>query len=200
MTRLFAPQPTGLPALAAFAVGALAFVLAVLIARTSRSPAGEAGGTRLNRSLGGVMLQGLGIAIAGFGPQRVTLDPLAAPALIEAAVVAVLMAGAVALFATAAAAMGRNWSIVARTRGDHALVQSGPFAYVRHPIYTGMALFMAALALAFGHPAQLLPAVPVFALGTWRRVSVEEGLLRERFGRAYDAYAARVRRFVPGLF
>lgn len=81
--------------------------------------------------------------------------------------------------------MGANWSIVARTRADHVLVQDGPFAHLRHPIYTGMALFMVALALALGHIRQLLPAAPFFALGTWLRIRSEEDLLRRQFAGAY---------------
>lgn len=197
---MFRSNPVGLPGLAAFSLGALAFIIAVSTARSRHGTAGEAGATRSTRSIGGVLLQGLGIGIAGFGPPRVTLDPLSASALVEAAAVAVLMMGAVGLFTWSSRTMGRNWSIVARTRADHELVQSGPFAWIRHPIYTGMALFMIALALAFGHTRQLIIGAPVFALGTWRRVHFEEALLRRRFGTAYDAYAVRVKRFLPGVF
>jgi protein-S-isoprenylcysteine O-methyltransferase Ste14 len=42
--------------------------------------------------------------------------------------------------------------------------------------------------------------VPLYALGTWMRVAHEERLLRTQFGAAYDEYAARVKRFVPGVF
>ena len=76
----------------------------------------------------------------------------------------------------------------------------GPFAYVRHPIYVAMFLFTIALAIAFGHGARLLIGLPIFAIGTWMRISREEKLLRDMFGASYDAYAARVKRFVPGIF
>jgi protein-S-isoprenylcysteine O-methyltransferase Ste14 len=45
----------------------------------------------------------------------------------------------------------------------------------------------------------LLLALPVYALGTWLRVRVEERLLRAMFAARYDDYAARVKRFVPGV-
>src|SRR3546814_1930029 len=54
----------------------------------------------------------------------------------QAAAVALLMATTVGLFVWASRTMGRNWSIVARTRADHRLVTTGPFAHVRseeHP-------------------------------------------------------------------
>lgn len=198
---MFAPDPIGLPGIAAFLLGALGFVAAVLTARSGRArDAGEADAKRSRASLTGVILQAGGIGAAGFGRQRVELDPVGAEALVEAAAVALLMAGCVALFVWATRTMGSNWSIVARTRADHALVEAGPFAFVRHPIYAAMALFMVGLAIAFGHTRQLLLAAPLFALGTWLRVRIEEGLLRRQFGAAYDTYAARVKRFVPGLF
>lgn len=198
---MFPPDPVGLPGLAIFFLGALLFVAAVFAARTRGSASGREAGARRSRwSTIGVFVQGLGIGLAGFGAQRVTLDPVGARALIEAAVVAVLMAASVALFAWSSRTMGANWSIVARTRADHALVQTGPFAHVRHPIYVAMAFFMVALAIACGHTRQLLVAAPVFAFGTFLRVRIEEGLLRREFAAAYDAYAGRVKRFVPGLF
>lgn len=198
MNALFAPAPVGLPGLAAFTVGAFAFVLAVLVARRRRTD--EVGATRSPGSLIGIVTQGVGFGIAAFGAQRVTLDPLSAVALGEAATVALLMAGAVVLFAWASRTMGRNWSIVARTRADHQLVQEGPFRSMRHPIYTGMFLFLIALAIAFGHASHLLFAVPVFALGTWLRIRIEEAMLREMFPDSYATYAAGVKRFVPGVF
>jgi protein-S-isoprenylcysteine O-methyltransferase Ste14 len=63
-----------------------------------------------------------------------------------------------------------------------------------------MGLFLLALAVSFGHLRNLVVALPLFALGTALRVGEEERLLRARFGPAYDDYAARVKRFVPGLF
>ncbi|RYY33410.1 MAG: isoprenylcysteine carboxylmethyltransferase family protein, partial [Sphingomonadales bacterium] len=73
------------------------------------------------------------------------------------------------------------------------------FAAIRHPIYTGLFAFMLAMAVAFGHWRGLILGVPLYWIGTWMRVSIEERLLRDQFGAAYDAYASRVKRFVPGL-
>jgi protein-S-isoprenylcysteine O-methyltransferase Ste14 len=95
--------------------------------------------------------------------------------------------------------MGANWSLAARVREDHQLCTEGVFGRMRHPIYTGMGLFLAALAIGFGHEANLVAGVPLFLIGTAIRVREEERLLRAQFGEAYDAYAARVRRFVPGI-
>ena len=201
MLHYFPNAPVGLPGLAAIMVGFLAFFIALLVARArvARVPAApmsqSAPITRL-----WIVVQGIGIGIAGFGPIRVALDPMSGTAIAEAVAVALLMAGAVGLFNASSRAMGANWAIVAQTRSDHALVQNGPFQWVRNPIYVAMSLFMVAMTIAFGHWRNLVVAIPLFALGTWMRVVREEGLLRTQFGAAYDDYAVRVKRFVPGVF
>jgi protein-S-isoprenylcysteine O-methyltransferase Ste14 len=192
-------SPVGLPGLAAMAAGFALFLFSLLIAR-GRS-ASDAGKQRISwRSLIGIAVQGTAIGFAGFGPINVALDPLSGFAIGQALLIALLMAAMIWLFVASARALGRNWSLVARTRSDHQLVTAGPFAHIRHPIYLALFLSMLALAVAFGHPLHLLLSVPLYAMGTGLRVIEEERLLREMFGRAYDDYAATVRRFVPGIF
>ncbi len=193
-------DPAGLPGIAVFAVGLLCFVVALMMARRRAGAEARANATRSRRSMVGIVVQGFGIVLAGLGPIDVVLDPLGTPALAAAAAVALLMAGTVGLFVWASRTMGRNWSIVARTRDDHALVDTGPFAIVRHPIYVALFLLMLAMAIAYGHASHLIAGVPLFAIGTWLRIGEEERLLCAMFGGAYEAYAARVKRFVPGVF
>lgn len=194
-------DPVALPGLAAIMVGFLLFFIALMAARR-RVARGGAISTSQRASVTWlwIAVQGFGIGAVGFGPILVALDPLSAKAIIEALVVLALMLGAVGLFDASSRAMGKNWALVARTRSDHTLVQTGPFAWVRNPIYVALALFMIAMAIAFGHTRNLIVGVPLFALGTWMRVAHEERLLRALFGAAYDDYAARVKRFVPGVF
>ena len=188
----------GLPGIAALMLGLLLFAIALVVARARREP--ERGGRRDAGSMIGIAVQGLGFVLAGAPTTHVTLDPLGTAALGAAALVAIAMLAGLSLFVWASATMGRNWSLVARTREDHVLVTRGPFALMRHPIYTALALVVIALAIALGHVAALVIALPVYALGTWLRVRSEERLLHAMFGATYDAYAARVRRFVPGVF
>ena len=193
-------DPVGLPGIAAIAVGLLSFFVALFAAR--RRARGEARGNaaRSRRSMVGIAVQGFGIVLSGIGAIDVTLDPLGTKALVEGAVVLVLTASGTGLFTWASRTMGRNWSIVARTREDHRLIRTGPFALVRHPIYVALFLVMIAMAIAYGHSANLLIGVPLFAIGSWLRIGEEERLLRAMFGDAYDEYARHVPRFVPGLF
>lgn len=196
------PDPVGLPGLAALSLGMLAFFAALAWTRwhaPAEQRSGGGGGRRSRASIVGIVLQGFAIALCGVGPARVLLDPLSAKALVEAAAVLLLLGGAVALFLWSSTTMGRNWSVVARTRDDHSLVTAGPFAYVRHPIYVALFLFAPALAIATGHVRMLLIAIPIYAIGTAIRVRIEERLLRDAFGADYDEYATRVRRFIPGV-
>lgn len=192
--------PVGLPGIAAFAFGFLTFLVTLFMARQrgTRAPASP-DAQRRNASIVWIVVQGIGIAAAGFGPIAIVRDPLGAPALLSGVAVLVLMLTAVWLFDASSRAMGRNWALVARTRGDGTLVETGPFAVVRNPIYVALFCFMIAMAIAYGHFAQLLVGVPLFAFGTWMRVAYEECVLRATFGAAFDDYARRVKRFVPGV-
>ena len=186
--------PTTPVALALLAVSSLAFmgVIALAFVRAPR----ETGGARDGGSRVGIALQGMAIGLV-FAGRPIMTAAWALPQIAAAVAVALLGAASVALFVWAKAAMGRNWSIVARTRDDHRLVTTGPFAFVRNPIYLAMALFMIAGALGTGHVRMLAIAAPVFAIGTAIRVRIEERLLHAHFGAHFDTYARRVKRVIP---
>ena len=83
-------------------------------------------------------------------------------------------------------------------RAQH-VISSGPYAYVRHPMYTGMMLFFAGLPLALGSWWGLAMA-PLFLALFAVRIGIEERTLREGLP-GYIDYAARVRyRLVPGVW
>lgn len=94
--------------------------------------------------------------------------------------------------------LGRNWSGVAAVKADHELVTGGPYRWVRHPIYTGLALAFLGTAMAIGQWRAVL-AVLLALIAIAHRIRVEERFMREQFGPAYDTYARRVRALVPGL-
>lgn len=91
--------------------------------------------------------------------------------------------------------MGRLWhGGVSRTE-NHRVIDSGPFALVRHPIYTGLIAGVIAMAVLQGHPLAFLGAA-LFALGFTLKARVEERFLaRELPG--YTDYRNRVRMIVP---
>jgi protein-S-isoprenylcysteine O-methyltransferase Ste14 len=198
--RYFRNDPVGLPGLAVLMLGFVVFIAALMVARMRASKDAAAPiAQKASVTWWWIVVQGIGIGIIGFGPVRVELDWGSTRAIVEAAVVALAMGGAIALFNASSRAMGKNWALVARTRTDHTLVQTGPFAHVRHPIYVALFLYTLAMAIAFGHARNLLIGLPLYLLGTAMRVTHEERLLCTQFGAAYEDYAARVKRFVPGV-
>ena len=192
--------PVGPPGLIALAAGGVMGIVALVAARRRVAAAGpDKGGRRAARSIFWIIVQGIGIGLAGAGPIRLDPADWSVAAWAQGAVVALLMLMTIGLFDWSSRTMGRNWALVAQTRGDASLVTTGPFAIVRNPIYVTLFLFMVAMALAYGHLLNLIVAMPIYAIGTWMLVQHEERVLRAEFGAAYDQYARRVRRFVPGL-
>ena len=196
----FTQHEVGWPGLIALSIGMFAFAVALFAARRrgARAPV-DSGGRRDPASIAWIALQGVGIFMASSGRVHFASDRWSPVAWGSGAAVLVLMLAAVALFRWSTRTMGRNWALVARTRGDATLVTTGPFAYVRNPIYVALGLFMVGLSIASGNEMRLFLAAPIFAIGTFLRVRLEERVLRAEFCSAYDDYASRVRRFVPGL-
>lgn len=81
---------------------------------------------------------------------------------------------------------------------DHELITSGPFAYVRHPMYLGffLAVFGGLLLYRTWTMVLFLACSPVFVKRAWR----EEEALRSVFGETYKTYQRRVPAFIPRLF
>jgi len=92
--------------------------------------------------------------------------------------------------------LGRNWSCTVTIKDGHELITSGPYALVRHPIYTGLLLALLGTALALGEWRGLL-AVALAGGAFWFKLRIEERWMRQQFGAAYLAYAHRVRALVP---
>jgi protein-S-isoprenylcysteine O-methyltransferase Ste14 len=95
--------------------------------------------------------------------------------------------------------LGRNWSGSVTFKENHELVVRGPYAMVRHPIYTGMLLMFLGTALAVGTLGGLV-AVPLLFLSFWIKYRQEETLMIEHFGDQYRSYRVRVRALIPFLF
>jgi protein-S-isoprenylcysteine O-methyltransferase Ste14 len=93
--------------------------------------------------------------------------------------------------------MGQLWSGGIETKDGHQVIQTGPFALVRHPIYTGMIMGLVAIALTWGRPTAFLGAL-LFGWGFAAKARIEEGFLEQQLG-GYDEYRRRVPMLVPGL-
>ena len=91
-----------------------------------------------------------------------------------------------------------NFNIHPEPKATGRLITSGPYSYVRHPMYVALLLFGAAVAIAFGDYRKTACWLAL-ALVLWAKSVLEERALRRRFP-DYPAYASRVCRFIPGLF
>jgi protein-S-isoprenylcysteine O-methyltransferase Ste14 len=93
--------------------------------------------------------------------------------------------------------LGKLWSGTITRKEGHYVVDTGPYAVVRHPIYTGAI----AATLATAAAEATLPAViglVLITLGLWLKARTEERFLREELGpEAYDAYRRRVPMLLP---
>jgi protein-S-isoprenylcysteine O-methyltransferase Ste14 len=92
--------------------------------------------------------------------------------------------------------LGRNWSAIPELKQGHELVTRGPYAVVRHPIYTGLLLMFAAVAVLWATPAGLFLLLIVL-VGIQLKLSREETLLAGEFPHQWPGYRARTRRVLP---
>ena len=94
--------------------------------------------------------------------------------------------------------LGRNWSGMVTVKQDHELIQTGPYRWVRHPIYTGLLVAFAGSAISWNRSFGFYVLAVAF-VAIWLKLRREEAFMRETFGEKYDAYCARTKRLVPFL-
>lgn len=95
--------------------------------------------------------------------------------------------------------LGRLWSGTITRKEGHHVVDTGPYALVRHPIYTGLIAAIFATAAAQATATGLIGAA-LIAFGLWLKARVEENFLTAELGAdAYGAYRRRVPMLVPFL-
>ena len=111
--------------------------------------------------------------------------------------VAVVLTAAGLLFAVwARQYLGSNWSGTVSVKEDHQLITNGPYALVRHPIYTGLLLALVGSAMAIGEWRAVL-GLALASLALWRKLRLEEHLMHQQFGETYQAYCRRVPALIP---
>lgn len=112
--------------------------------------------------------------------------------------VAVLIAGL--LFTVwARLHLGRNWSDRVTVKQGHELIRSGPYAWVRHPIYTGLLFAFLGSAVALTHLRGFF-GVGLFVIAVVRKLRVEERFMSEQFGEEYARYAATTPALLPLIY
>jgi protein-S-isoprenylcysteine O-methyltransferase Ste14 len=92
--------------------------------------------------------------------------------------------------------LGRNWSGVVTLKGGHELITRGPYALVRHPIYTGLLAMLLATVIVRGHVAAIIGMALMF-VSLWIKLQHEEKLMLQKFPDQYPVYQRCVKRLIP---
>jgi protein-S-isoprenylcysteine O-methyltransferase Ste14 len=92
--------------------------------------------------------------------------------------------------------LGRNWSGTVTLKEGHELIVTGPYRFVRHPIYSGLLLAFVGSAIARGEWRGVAAVALAFA-ALWGKLKLEERWLGEAFGEAYARYRAEVAALIP---
>jgi protein-S-isoprenylcysteine O-methyltransferase Ste14 len=108
----------------------------------------------------------------------------------------VLTVGGFGLMFWARATLGMNWSGQVTIKTGHELVKTGPYVFVRNPIYTGNIVALMGAATLLGETRGLV-AVALLTLTFLIKMRREERWLTEEFGEAYTSYRHRVRGLIP---
>ena len=96
--------------------------------------------------------------------------------------------------------LGRNWSITLEIRERHELVCAGPYAFVRHPMYTSFLLMGLGQVFLLANWVAGMTGLIGFAVLFLLRVDKEERMMLENFGSQYRAYMEKTKRIVPYLY
>jgi protein-S-isoprenylcysteine O-methyltransferase Ste14 len=99
-----------------------------------------------------------------------------------------------------AAILGKYFTFDVTVESGQALIEAGPYRYIRHPSYSGALLSLVGFGLALGNWAGLAAAVGCLSFAYAYRIRVEESALASALGEKYIQYMKRTRRLVPGLF
>jgi protein-S-isoprenylcysteine O-methyltransferase Ste14 len=100
--------------------------------------------------------------------------------------------------ALARAWLGGNWSGTVTVKQGHELIRSGPYALVRHPIYSGMLLALIGSALMVGKWRALI-GLALIVVSFVHKLKIEERFMAQEFGEDYARYREEVAMLVPFL-
>ncbi|HSY46952.1 MAG TPA: isoprenylcysteine carboxylmethyltransferase family protein [Steroidobacteraceae bacterium] len=140
--------------------------------------------------LGGVLLAGNAL------PWRGLHDRLWPRSLTAYWIGVALLAAGLAFTVWARVHLGRNWSGSVTVKEGHELIRSGPYRYVRHPIYTGLLAALLGSAIASGTVRAVLGLL-IIAAALLRKLRVEERFMRETFPGEYQRYSEQTPALIP---
>ena len=104
-----------------------------------------------------------------------------------------------ALLQWAQVTLGESWSDTPRMMKEQALITSGPYRMIRHPIYTAFLIILGSLLFIASNWLIGLSLIGMASLEIASRVQYEEKLMTEYFGEQYRAYMKKTGRLMPRL-
>lgn len=171
----------------------IAWCLAFVRAR--RIAAGQQKVVRAPTSRWGILLEAIGFFCVYF-----RVHPIGLHKSPWSLVLSMLLAPPSTVLAWAATHhLGKQWRYEAALSADHDLIQTGPYRFLRHPIYASMFGMLLAAGFCLTWWPMFLAGILFFLVGTEVRVRAEERLLTERFPAAYADYRARTSAYIPFL-
>ncbi len=91
-----------------------------------------------------------------------------------------------------------NWAMQLDLKKNHELITSGPYKFVRHPIYTGFLLMFLGTAITIGMAGGLIGVI-LQIIGSFLRIKNEEALMTKTFGKKYLEYKSHAKTLIPFL-
>ena len=110
-----------------------------------------------------------------------------------------LMAFGFVLMQIAEKYLDKQFSIQVTLQENHQLIQNGPYRWIRHPRYLGILAFFAGISVTFRSLLAISLAVALLLVLAWR-IGVEEKLMQQTFGAAWETYRAKSWRMIPFVF
>lgn len=96
--------------------------------------------------------------------------------------------------------LGDNWSPVLEIRKEHALIISGPYKWVRHPMYSDMMLWLVSFVLITSNWFYAITITTGLSILLIIRIPDEEKLMLDQFGEQYKIYMKHTRRLIPLVY
>jgi protein-S-isoprenylcysteine O-methyltransferase Ste14 len=118
--------------------------------------------------------------------------------LIPAVIGLAIEAGGFLLAVRARRVLGKHWNGEITIKVDHELIRTGPYKYIRHPIYAGLLLLYLGAAIVSGQWHALL-GFTIAAVAYVRKTRMEEANLKRGFPGEYEDYRRQTRALVPWI-
>lgn len=96
--------------------------------------------------------------------------------------------------------LNRQFTVQVLIVDRHKLVDTGIYGIIRHPAYLGHLASLLGIGLVSGNWISLAAFATLPLAGILYRIHVEEGILLRHFGTAYQVYADRTKRLIPGIW